>query len=607
MEGGSGEVALPRIFVIDDSEAVRETLSIVLAHAGEVHEVAPHDCSASYPVPDARPDLIIANADTIPAVALSAIGAANLPVIWLRARPQDGAPVRASTGPSIVLPARFDGHDLTEHVRQLLRRAPQSQPQPTGDKLAYPYLSHEAAQVAHEAAANRLPVLISGEPGTGRARVATAIQAAHSATRLVPMPPASCTRNAMQDLAATGSEVSILIDDVASATAETQALLLEVVDAGGLWTPRGWLAIRIMAATAADLGSMTYGSSFSHDLYYRLNVLPITLPPLRERPQDIPVLARAIAAELCSNLGCRPVAFTPRAMQRLTRYLWFGNIAELETVLARTIALAHKEVLDVGDLLFGYGPLIVAPASLPVQPEQSATPLATSAVDMIINELAHEFKNPLVTLKTFAQHLDRLVLEESSRDQLVLMTGEAVDRIDRALENLLQFTRFHEPSPQPVPLGAILGPVLAELGPLLSERRLMLDYRPPHSNIVVNVDPEQITYALENLLRALIRNVGDGGSIAVHCGEGGHMTIQLPAGNGRGIAKLASLLPPRDGNEESPLPLGLALARSLVKRNGGQFEIQERETGATVTIQLSGADGVGRVVRDDGTTTAANR
>jgi len=599
-------VALPRILVVDDSEAVRETLSIVLGTRAEVRELSPNDCTANFPIPDANPELLIVNGDTAPEVLLRAIARSDRPVVWLRANPALGPPIVQPLRSSVVLPRQFDAHQLNAHVEELLRQPTAAPPRLVTDKLVFPYLPQEAADVAREAASNNLPVLICGEPGTGRSRVAAALHACSPAARFVTLAPPNCTQAAVRRAAEGAQSLTLFVDEIAAITAGAEEVLLELAETHGLMTDHGWLEVRLITATASSLSELASGG-LSRDLYYRLSVLPITLPPLRDRPEDIPALAKAIAGDLCSTLGCRPVAFTPRAMQRLSRYLWFGNTAELETVLARTIALVHKEVLDVGDLLFGYGRLTPASPAMTPQVEPASPPLATAAVDLIINELAHEFKNPLVTIKTFAQHLDRLIDEEGGDDQLVRLTGEAVDRMDRALENLLQFTRFEEPAARHLALGALLGPVLAELGPLLSERQLVLDYRPVHAGKMVAVDPEQVSYALLNLLRALIRGLRDGAALTVSCGEAGLITVGLPARDGDLIAKLRNLLSARAPHEDLALPLGITLARSLILRNGGHFDLDDTSTGSSVTIRLPVAAEMGGATREHGTTSNFDR
>jgi DNA-binding NtrC family response regulator len=602
------EVALPRIFVVHDSDAVRETLSIILGGGAEVRDLSPSECTGRYPVPEGKPALLIADGDNPPASVLQSLRAFRVPVIWLRVRPDDGPPIRDAGSRFLVLPKQFDGRSLLEQARELLRPAPERAPGGQPDRLSYPYVSKEAAHLARQAATSLLPVLIQGEAGVGRARVAGAIHAAGSSSRYLAIPPQSCTREGLSSLCASDRDVTLFVDDVATASDEVQTLLLEIAEAGGLWSTRGWLGIRLIAGAAVDVSGLGHGGSFSRDLYYRLSVFPITLAPLRERPGDIPALVRAVSADLCSALGCRPVAFTPRAMQRLTRYLWFGNLAELETVLARTISLTQKEVIDVHDLLFGFGQIATDQGDARNVDQASSRPFSAGAVDLIINELAHEFKNPLVTIKTFAQHLERLFEEEGGRDQLVRLTGEAVDRMDRALENLLQFTRFQEPVRSAIPLGTLLGPVLAEIGPLLSERRLVLDYRPPEVGLRVTVDHEQITYALENLLRAVVRIIGDGESISVSCASPGAVAIRLPD-NGRAITRFAELLSAGDGEDQSALPLGFALARNLVKRNGGELDLVEHDRGAVVTVRLpANDDSMGTAARsEDGTTAGLDR
>jgi DNA-binding NtrC family response regulator len=108
--------------------------------------------------------------------------------------------------------------------------------------------------------------------------------------------------------------------------------------------------VRVLAATNRDLLADVHGARFRQDLYYRLRVVEITVPPLRERREDVLPLARESLAGAARRFGKKPPALTPEAANRLLRYAWPGNVRELENALERAIALARSDRIDVDDL-----------------------------------------------------------------------------------------------------------------------------------------------------------------------------------------------------------------------------------------------------------------
>src|SRR5262249_28299371 len=270
-----------------------------------------------------------------------------------------------------------------------------------------------------------------------------------------------------------------------------------------------------------------------------------------------------VATELGRRLGGEPVSFTPRALHRLMHYLWFGNLAELEAVLARTLTLVPSRILDADDLLFRYGPPVARgparPAAAPPPSSIEGTP--ADAAELIINELAHEFKNPMVTIKTVAQHLERLLADEAGRQQVTRLTGEAVDRMDRTLENLLQFTRFRTPAAEEVSLSALIAPAVTDLTPTLAERRIVLNYTPSEASRAF-VDPAQIVYAFDNMLRAIARDLVEGQTLSIRAPASPHTVLFEFVSPHHPISeKLAALLEGRVAGEETPLPLGMLFAK----------------------------------------------
>jgi transcriptional regulator with PAS, ATPase and Fis domain len=110
--------------------------------------------------------------------------------------------------------------------------------------------------------------------------------------------------------------------------------------------------IRLIAATHQDIAALVQEKRFRSDLYYRISTIPLTIPPLRRRAEDVPILARAILGRLAAELGRGAMDLAPDAEEALRRYPWPGNIRELRNVLERAALLGRRDVLDRKDLLF---------------------------------------------------------------------------------------------------------------------------------------------------------------------------------------------------------------------------------------------------------------
>ena len=246
------------------------------------------------------------------------------------------------------------------------------------------------------AAPSKSNILILGESGTGKELVAKAIHQ-HSRRSAGPfvtvnsgsMPPdllestlfghvkgaftgAIAAKKGLFEVADAGS---IFFDEIGNIPADTQAKLLRVIQEkefmrlGGVDTIR--VDVRIIAATNAHLENLVQQGAFREDLYYRLNVITIHLPPLRKRPEDIPPLARHFLRTYAEENG-KPIRdITAAAMERLMDYRWPGNVRELENAVERAVVLSSAEELDV-DLLppavrtpNGAGPAFGAGHTLP--------------------------------------------------------------------------------------------------------------------------------------------------------------------------------------------------------------------------------------------------
>jgi DNA-binding NtrC family response regulator len=109
--------------------------------------------------------------------------------------------------------------------------------------------------------------------------------------------------------------------------------------------------VRVIAATHSDLEKMVAAGSFREDLFYRLNVIPVRLPPLRERREDIPLLVQHFLQKLAPDSGRGPTSVSQEALRRLMAYAWPGNVRQLENAIERAIAFSHgRPQIDLQDL-----------------------------------------------------------------------------------------------------------------------------------------------------------------------------------------------------------------------------------------------------------------
>lgn len=149
---------------------------------------------------------------------------------------------------------------------------------------------------------------------------------------------------------------TIFLDEIGDVSPEVQMKLLRVLQdqeferVGSTRTIK--VNVRIIAATNRDLGKAVAENSFREDLYYRLNVFPIHLPPLRERKKDIPLLVEYVVKKYARRMGKRIEKISERTMRRLVAYPWPGNIRELENVIERAVILSRGSILEIGNESF---------------------------------------------------------------------------------------------------------------------------------------------------------------------------------------------------------------------------------------------------------------
>ena len=219
-------------------------------------------------------------------------------------------------------------------------------------------------------------VLLTGETGTGKELIARAIHAAskRSAADLVAVNCAAIPENLAEAelfghakgafTSAVNHRVgrfeqaqrgTIFLDEISEIPLEMQPKLLRVIQERELQRVGSsetiQLDTRVIAATNVDLERAVEEKKFRADLLYRLNVVPISVPPLRARVSDIPLLVEHFSKKICDREGLRPKTISPSAMERLMAYPWPGNVRQLEHVIERAVSLgAKRDRLYLGDL-----------------------------------------------------------------------------------------------------------------------------------------------------------------------------------------------------------------------------------------------------------------
>lgn len=383
-----------RILVVDDEELIRASLSERLAREGYTCLCAGNAAQAiehvkNHPFDLALLDLRLPDADGTELLERMRKASPNLPVIVISAYSAVDTAVNAmKLGACDYVPKPFDMGHVVNAVRKALENAEFPAPSPETHKFGLQNLlgdspvMREIKTTAHKLAeTDATTILLLGETGTGKDMLARAI---HYDSARVDKPFMNITCTALPDslldselfgyeegaftdarrqkkgLFELANGGTVLLDEIGDMSAELQGKLLRVIEEkvfkriGGAEDVR--LNVRIVAATNRDLEKAVADRIFREDLYYRLSIIPILLPPLRERREDIPQLANHFLTMACEEHQRPLKSLTQAAIHRLAEQEWPGNIRQLRNVIERTALLCNKELIDAQDLQLGSHP-----------------------------------------------------------------------------------------------------------------------------------------------------------------------------------------------------------------------------------------------------------
>jgi two-component system, NtrC family, nitrogen regulation response regulator GlnG len=418
------------ILLADDDAAIRTVLNQALSRAGYEVRSTSNAATLWRWVAQGEGDLIITDVvmpdenafDLLPRIKRVR---PELPIIVMSAQNTFMTAIRASErGAYEYLPKPFDLKELVAVVGRALSRprgpAPSAQP---GDAEEMPLVGRSPAmQEIYRALARLMPtdltVMISGESGTGKELIARALHdygkrrnGPFVAVNMAAIPrdlieselfghekgafTGAMARSAGRFEQAEGG--TLFLDEIGDMPMEAQTRLLRVLQQGEYTTVGGRVPIktnvRIVAATNKDLRISIQQGLFREDLFFRLNVVPLRLPPLRERVEDLPDLVRHFFG-IVEKEGLPRKQLDYEAMERLKRYRWPGNVRELENLVRRLAALYPQETITgpimEAELDSGPGPL--APAAPAVAVEGDGL---SAAVERHLSDYFGTFKGAL--------------------------------------------------------------------------------------------------------------------------------------------------------------------------------------------------------------------
>jgi two-component system response regulator HydG len=269
----------------------------------------------------------------------------------------------------------FDHDEMLAAVKRVLSKAEKAVPVKvegstealTGMIGSSPLMKELYAKIRKVAPTNAT-VLVNGETGTGKELVAKALHRESPRTQR-PLISVNCAAipdtlieaelfghekgaftgaaSNREGLVAAADGGTLFLDEIGELPLEAQARLLRVLQEGEV-RPIGSVEsrkvdVRLVAATHRDLGKLSREGKFREDLYFRINVVQLKLPPLRERGKDILTLAETFVQRYCAELKKPPLVLSPEAIQAITTYTWPGNIRELENAIQRAVILCEDE------------------------------------------------------------------------------------------------------------------------------------------------------------------------------------------------------------------------------------------------------------------------
>ena len=397
-----------RILIVEDDPDVRRTLERCLVREGCEVTTAVDGKEAAEKIDAAAPELVLTDLEMPRAGGREVVALAvqrRVPVVVLTGHATVQAAVELMrAGAANFLTKPFTPDTLRSLLSDTFGRAPAAEV--VGNEEAF----RDVLDIVGAVAETDATILVTGESGTGKEVVARAI---HRSSKRAHGPFVAVNCGAIPEAlleselfghargAFTGATHAragrfqladggtLFLDEIGDMPLPFQVKLLRVIQERqfellGDATPRA-VDVRVIAATHRDLLAMVKAGSFREDLYYRLNVVDVKLPPLRERAGDIPLLTEHFVAVANTRHGTSVVGATPAVLEALQRHPWPGNVRELGNVIERMVIFQKRGMLDVAGLpstITNPGAASASPAASPSSTPPTGSQLPAEGVDL---------------------------------------------------------------------------------------------------------------------------------------------------------------------------------------------------------------------------------
>jgi len=491
-----------------------------------------------------------------------------------------------------------------------------------------PIIPFHVVRLTEKAAHTNVPVLIQGELGSGKEFIAKTIHQLGD-LKEYPFCKIDCRiltedgfnaqfSRLFKELNNGSTPATLYFKEVGYLGDEDQLKLLELIEDGIFQNGierKVFKHLRLISTSSENLKEKVARGKFSEDLYYRLNILSIRIPPLRDRAKEISTIAQYILAEHSKKMKIKKVGISENVLKLLQSYWWPGNLRELEHVIVRSAIFSEGDELMERDLFFeteneknsfisflkktGTTPSAFEKKSLTDEPNNHFSSL-------FFIELVHRIKNPLVSIKTFTQLLREKFSDEEFREYFYRIVTEDIEKIDALLNGLLNYIKINTPIEKANTVHFVLEDVLKKFEPQLEGKKIKIFKRFEKDLPEVVVHEEQLRYILHSILQYAVPSIPPQGSIgfltkSIHLQKEKSKNETLAQKDGRFIEvmivftgykkpveQFETILGIPAIQQEEAIELELRLIKEIIQKNRGlmKFEVNEKKPRTLISLRF---------------------
>ena len=494
--------------------------------------------------------------------------------------------------------------------------------------LRSPLVASQIISLAQKAAHNNVPVFIQGEQGTEKELIAKVIHYAGDSKyyHFYKIDCKTQTEDSLNDQFLRifkennfgTTPATVYLKEIGKLGQRSQSRVLDLVEDGFFQNGAEKKTIknlRFISSSSEDLKDKMAQGKFSEDLYHRLNILTIHIPPLRERTKEIPAIAQYVLEEYGKKMKINKVGISNNVLNLLQNYWWPGNLRELEQVVIRSAIFSEGKNLTEKDLLFETENennsfltfLKKAEAKSPKSKSQNTNnEQNNNALSLFLIELVHRIKNPLVSVKTFTQLLREKFNDAEFREHFYRIVTEDIEKIDAVLNGLLSYIKINTPLEKKDTVHVILEDVLRKHEPQLEDKKIKIFKKFEKDLPETVVHEEQLRYILDVLFQYVLPSIPPHGSIGiltksfdhlketaedkiVHPRNGGYLEILVVfTGFKKPVEQFGTVLGIPEVQKEETIEFELRLIQEILQKNRGRmkFEVNEKKPRTIISLKL---------------------